>query len=220
MEVRQQEIFLSIEDSQDTENKENTGATQTSKMKTIPQLIDEVCPPLKLGQHNNDNSSEKSSRLAVRPTIMTTKSPVSGRTIKKLSKRRGLATLQQSASSKNSVVGALRNDAVFGGGLKQTKIEIFTEGSPTTERQQLKSRDTTQTVTQSATQSSAPVGLMLGQFQVFDRHPSNFFLSKISQLFKSLTRHFFFNLRCYQASSILQHLIQPQLTLPPSPQLA
>ena len=142
MEVKQRGISLPIEDDQGTENKENTGATQTSKMKTVPQLINEVCPPLKLGQPNNDNTSEKPSRLALRPTMIT-KSPVSGRTIKKLTKRRGLATLQQSASSKNSVVGALRNDAVFGGGLKQKKIEIFTEESSKNERQQLKSGDAT-----------------------------------------------------------------------------
>ena len=143
MEVKQRGISLPIEDNQDTENKENTGATLKSKMKTVPQFVNEVCPPLKLGQPNSNNTSEKSSRPALRPT-MTTKSPVSGRTIKKLTKRRGLATLQQSASSKNSVVGALRNDAVFGGGLKQKKIEIFTEESSKIERQQPNSGDATQ----------------------------------------------------------------------------
>eukprot|EP00112_Aurelia_sp_Birch-Aquarium-sp1_P025524 Seg852.7 transcript_id=Seg852.7/GoldUCD/mRNA.D3Y31 product=Geminin protein_id=Seg852.7/GoldUCD/D3Y31 len=149
MEVEQRGISLAIEDNQDTENRENCSAKRTSKMKTIPQFINQVRPPLELGQPENDNNSKKSSRLTFRPTNMTTKSPASGRTIKKLTKRRGLATLQQSASSKNSVVGALRNDAVFGGGLKQKKIEIFTEESPKVERQPPpKSGDATHSATQ------------------------------------------------------------------------
>ena len=107
-------------------NKENAGIIslkESKDMKTIPQCLNKVCPPLKANQ-NKDKLGLEVGKAATRPFM--TKSPITGRPIKS-AKRKGLSTLQPSASNKSVVVGTARNKGVPHRESKQNKFEIFCE---------------------------------------------------------------------------------------------
>lgn len=95
-----------------SENEENTefGLESTPpRMKTIPQLVHDMYPTL-------NNSKERESRPAGNTKSISTRSP-----LRSSAKRRGLATLQPSATGRGSVVGSLRVDSVTSDFVKQKK---------------------------------------------------------------------------------------------------
>jgi len=108
------------------ENKENLHAKclkETEKMKTIPQCVNKVRQPLTVNQ-KLDKSETDAGMTLTRP-VVSTKSPISGRTGKP-TKRMGLSTIKQSLSTRNNAAGKVISKGVPKRESKN-KFEIFCE---------------------------------------------------------------------------------------------
>ena len=109
------------------DNKENINPEYLKvkkNMKTTPQYVNKVCPPLAVNP-KTDKSTLDAGKASTRP-FLSTKSPITGRPVKP-AKRTGLSTLQRSSSNKSGIVGTARSRGLAQKELKQTKFEIFCE---------------------------------------------------------------------------------------------
>ena len=109
-----------------TENKENLHAKcikETEKMKTIPQCVNKVCQPLTVNQKVEKTETD-AGMTSTRP-VVSTKSPISGKTVKP-AKRIGLSTIKQSISNRNNAAGKI---TIKGAPRRESKnqFEIFCE---------------------------------------------------------------------------------------------
>lgn len=116
---------LSIKFVEQKENAVLENVKVSRAMKTIPQSLNKVCQPLRSHQNKEHVNLGLGTASMTKPT-MSTKSPITSRPIKS-AKRKGLATLQQSASDKSIVVGSLRMKGLFQKEAKQNKFEVFCE---------------------------------------------------------------------------------------------
>ena len=145
-------------------NKENVElVNKKSEMKTVPQNINKVCVSFGSTQTKPSVSLEASKTTKARP--LSTKSPISGRTLKP-AKRKGLATLQPTASNKNVTVTGLWKAGSSCGDQKQKKFEIFTEEDKSERPKSCRGEESRQVVTSiAATQTDFEEWLSLEEMK-------------------------------------------------------
>eukprot|EP00794_Sanderia_malayensis_P018251 gene18251-20071_t len=103
--------FLKTTSRVSDESEENTAPDRTKKMKTVPKIAQTMYSTMKTA----GNSIESDSNSTTGPNLVT-RSPI------RSAKRKGLATLQPSATGKGSVVGGQRRDTAPTDLLKQKSI--------------------------------------------------------------------------------------------------